>query len=47
MVVTDRVNTHVRVYSTPVKCASEDWLALAAHYGEYMLHPVELHLHLP
>ena len=22
------------------------WLALAAHYGEYILHPVEPHLHL-
>ena len=38
-------NTHVEVYRYTVKCAYEDTRILAAHYGEYILHPVELHLH--
>jgi hypothetical protein len=37
-------NTHVEVYRYTVKCAYEDTRILAAHYGEYILHPVELPL---
>ena len=43
---TDKVNTHAGVYRYTVKCAYEDTYILAAHYGEYILHPVELPLHL-
>ena len=37
-------NNHVEVYRYTVKCAYEDTRILAAHYGEYILHPVELPL---
>ena len=43
-VVNRQRNNHVEVYRYTVKCAYEDTRILAAHYGEYILHPVELPL---
>ena len=37
-------NTHVEVYRYTVKCAYEDTRILAAHYGVWYTHPVELPL---
>jgi len=39
LVVNRQRNTHVGVY-TPLSVLVRTWLALAAHYGEYMLRPV-------